>query len=227
MMSVEEAITGRRSIRAFLGKPVPRELIEKILLIAGRAPSGSNIQPWKVWVLAGKVRDEIVREIAQGHAAGFEGHWEYRYYPHDWREPYLARRRDCGFGLYNTIGIPRGDKVRMREQHGRNYLFFDAPVGIIFSIDRDMEIGSWLDTGMFLQSIMVAARSFGLETCPQAAFATRHELLQKRLGIPPGQMVVCGMALGYADPDAHVNTFTPERMPLEEFVTFVEEVKGD
>jgi nitroreductase len=227
MMTVEEAITGRRSIRAFLPKPVPRELVEKILLIAGRAPSGSNIQPWKVWVLEGKARDDIVREICEGYDAGFEGHWEYRYYPHDWREPYLARRRACGFGLYNTIGIPRGDKVRMREQHGHNYTFFDAPVGLIFSIDRDMEIGSWLDYGIFLQSIMVAARSFGLETCPQAAFATRHELLQKRLGIPAEQMVVCGMSLGYADPDAIVNTFRTDRLPLEEFVTWVEEVKRE
>src|SRR4029079_14759618 len=151
MMTVEEAIIGRRSIRALLPKPVPRELVEKILLIAARAPSGSNIQPWKVWVLEGKARDDIVREICEGYDKGFEGHWEYRYYPHDWREPYLARRRACGFGLYNTIGIPRGDKLRMREQHGRNYTFFDAPVGLIFSIDRDMEIGSWLDYGMFLQ----------------------------------------------------------------------------
>ena len=226
MLSVEEAITGRRSIRAFLPKPVPREIIGKILLIAGRAPSGTNIQPWKVWVLDGKVRDEVVGEMRAGHDAGDNGRREYHYDMQNWREPYLARRRACGFGLYNTIGIPRGDKERMRAQQGRNYQFFDAPVGLIFSIDRDLEIGSWVDYGMFLQSIMVAARAFGLETCPQAAFATRHEFLQKRLGIPPEQMVVCGMSLGYADPDAIVNTFVTERMPLEEFVTFVEEVQG-
>ena len=177
-------------------------------------------------MLDGKVRDEVVREMKAGHDAGDNGHREYHYDLQQWREPYLARRRACGFGLYNTIGIPRGDKERMRDQQGRNYQFFDAPVGLIFSIDRDLEIGSWVDYGMFLQSIMVAARSFGLETCPQAALCSRHEILQKRLGIPPEQMVVCGMALGYADRDAVVNTFVTERMALEEFVTFVEEVQG-
>ena len=226
MLSVEEAITGRRSIRAFLPKPVPREIIQKVLLIAGRAPSGTNIQPWKVWVLDGKVRDEVVGEMRAGHDAGDNGQREYHYDLQNWREPYLARRRACGFGLYNTIGIPRGDKERMCDQQGRNYQFFDAPVGLIFSIDRDLEIGSWVDYGMFLQSIMVAARSFGLETCPQAALCSRHEILQKRLGIPAEQMVLCGMALGYADRDAVVNTFVTERMALEEFVTFVEEVQG-
>ena len=163
-------------------------------------------------MLDGKVRDEVVREMKAGYDAGDSGHREYHYDMQNWREPYLARRRACGFGLYNTIGIPRGDKERMRAQQGRNYQFFDAPVGLIFSIDRDLEIGSWVDYGMFLQSIMVAARSFGLETCPQAALCSRHALLQKRLGIPPEQMVVCGMALGYADRDAIVNTFVTERM---------------
>jgi nitroreductase len=130
MLSVEEAITGRRSIRAFLPKPVPREIIGKILLIAGRAPSGTNIQPWKVWVLDGKVRDQVVGEMKAGHDAGDNGRREYHYDMQNWREPYFARRRACGFGLYNTIGIPRGDKERMRAQQGRNYQFFDAPVGI-------------------------------------------------------------------------------------------------
>ena len=227
MMTVEEAVAGRRSIRAFLPKPVPRELIERVLEIAGRAPSGSNVQPWHVWVLQGAVRDEICREAVGRYDRGEVGQREYNYYPVKWREPYLARRRACGWGLYGTLGIGREDKGRMHAQHARNFAFFDAPVGLVFSIDRDLEKGSWLDYGMFLQSIMVAARSFGLETCPQAAFATRHELLQKRLGIPAEQMVVCGMSLGYADPDAIVNTFRTDRLPLEEFVTWVEEVKRD
>jgi len=227
MMTVEEAVAGRRSIRAFLPKIVPRELIERVLSIAGRAPSGSNVQPWHVWVLEGAVRDEICREAVGRYDRGEVGEREYNYYPVKWREPYLARRRACGYGLYGKLGIQKGDKERMRAQQGRNYAFFDAPVGLIFSIDRDLERGSWVDYGMFLQSIMVAARSFGLDTCPQAALCSRHEILQKRLGIPPEQMVVCGMALGYADPDAIVNTFITERMALEEFVTFVEDVKGD
>ena len=221
MMTVEEAITGRHCYRAFLPKPVPRELIARILSIAGRAPSGSNIQPWKVWVLDGAVKEAIAGELADLYDAGNVGPREYNYYPEKWREPYLARRRACGWGLYGLLGIGRNDKDKMHAQHRRNFLFFDAPVGLIFSIDRDLEQGSWLDYGMFLQSIMVAARQFGLETCPQAAWMSFWEVLQRRIGIPPEQTVVCGMALGYPDPDAKVNTFTPDRIPLSEFVTFV------
>jgi nitroreductase len=221
MMTVEEAITGRRSIRAFLkDKPVPRDLVDKILTIAGRAPSGSNIQPWKVWVLTGAIKEKLSAEILALHHAGDAGKREYNYYPVNWREPYLARRRACGFGLYQTLGIGRGDKERMNSQHGRNFAFFDAPVGFIFTMDRDMEIGSWLDTGMFLQSIMVAARSFGLETCPQAAFASYPKAIQRVLSLPDDQQVICGMALGYADPEAVVNTFVTEREPLSSFVTW-------
>jgi nitroreductase len=224
MMSVEEAVAGRRSIRAFLPTPVPRALIERVLRIAGRAPSGTNVQPWRVWVLQGAVRDEIVREAVARYDRGETEKREYNYYPVKWREPYLARRRACGWGLYGTLGIGRADKDKMHAQHARNYCFFDAPVGLIFSIDRDLERGSWLDYGMFLEAIMVAARGFGLETCPQAAWLSFHDLLQRRLGIPPEQAVVCGMALGYADPDAKVNTFTPDRMAVAEFTTFVEEL---
>jgi nitroreductase len=225
MMTVEEAVAGRRSIRAFLPTPVPRELIERVLRTAGRAPSGSNVQPWRVWVLEGAAREEIVREAVSRYDRGEVGQREYNYYPVKWREPYLARRRACGWGLYGTLGIAREEKARMHAQHARNYCFFDAPVGLIFSIDRDLEKGSWLDTGMFLQSIMVAARQFGLETCPQAAWLTYWEMLQRRLRIPPEQTIVCGMALGYPDPAAKVNTFTPERMPVSEFVTFVASLK--
>src|SRR5262245_32729127 len=168
MMTVEEAIVGRHCFRAFLPKPVPRELIERILLIAGRAPSGSNVQPWKVWVLDGAVKEEVAGEIADLYDRGQVAEREYNYYPERWREPYQARRRACGWGLYGLLGIGRADKDRMHAQHRRNFLFFDAPVGLIFSIDRDLEQGSWLDYGMFLQNVMVAARPFGLETCPQA-----------------------------------------------------------
>jgi nitroreductase len=222
MMTVEEAITGRHSARAFLPKPVPRELIERILLIAGRAPSGSNVQPWKVWVLEGEAKKEISRDLVERYDRGAVSEREFNYYPQQWREPYLARRRACGWGLYGVLGIGRTEKDKMHAQHRRNFLFFDAPVGLIFSIDRDLEIGSWLDYGMFLQSIMVGARQFGLETCPQAAFLIFFDVLQKRLGIPDAQMVVCGMSLGYPDPNAKVNTFTPGRMSPREFVTFVD-----
>jgi len=225
MITVEEAITGRRSIRAFLDKPVPRELIDKLLTIAGRAPSGSNIQPWKVWVLQGEAKTALSAELKAQHDAGIEGEWPYNYYPVKWREPYLGRRRACGFGLYAKVGIAKGDTSAMKAQHGRNFLFFDAPVGLIFTIDDDMELGSWLDYGMFLQSIMVAARAFGLETCPQAAFAPRHATIKKRLGIPDNETVVCGIALGYADWSNKVNEFTPDRVPLKDFVHYVDRLK--
>ena len=222
MMTVEEAITGRHCFRAFLPKPVPRELIERILLIAGRAPSGSNVQPWKVWVLDGAVKEEVAGEIADLYDAGKVGPREYNYYPEQWREPYQARRRACGWGLYGLLGIGRADKDKMHAQHRRNFLFFDAPVGLIFSIDRDLQLGSWLDYGMFLQNVMIAARPFGLETCPQAAFLNFYDVLQRRLGIPKEQMIVCGMSLGYPDRNAKVNSFTPERMRADEFVRFVD-----
>ena len=225
MITVEEAIGGRRSVRAFLSKPVPRELVLRIISIAGRAPSGSNVQPWQVWVLEGAVKEVLAAELADRYDRGAVAAREYNYYPEKWREPYLARRRACGWGLYQTLGIGRADKDKMHAQHRRNFLFFDAPVGLIFSIDRDLELGSWLDYGMFLQSIMVAARQFGLETCPQAAFLIFYDVLQRRLGIPAAQQIVCGMSLGYPDPTATVNSFTPDRLRAEDFVSFVDALK--
>jgi nitroreductase len=222
MMTVEEAITGRHSVRAFLPDPIPRAVIERVLLTAGRAPSGSNAQPWKVWVLEGEAKREISRDLAERYDRGAVGEREFHYYPQVWREPYQARRRACGWGLYGVLGIGRADKEKMHAQHRRNFLFFDAPVGLIFSIDRDLQLGSWLDYGMFLQAIMIGARQFGLESCPQAAFLSFHEVLQRRLRIPETQMVVCGMSLGYPDPTARANTFTPERMRLGDYVTFIE-----
>jgi nitroreductase len=220
MLSVHEAITGRRSTRAFLDRTVPRATIEKILTTAARAPSGSNIQPWKAWVVTGAAKDRLTHALMQRALSGDEGQWEYNYYPVKWRDPYLARRRACGFGLYNTLGIQRGDTVAMAAQRAQNFTFFGAPVGLMFTIDRDMEIGSWLDYGMFLQSIMLAARAEGLETCAQAAFAPYYETVQAELKIPANQMVVCGMALGYGDTSAVVNTFVTERVTLEDFVTW-------
>jgi nitroreductase len=225
MITVEEAISGRHSVRAFLATPVPRQLILKIMTIAGRAPSGSNVQPWKVWVLEGALKEEVARDLADRYDRGSVAPREYNYYPEKWREPYLARRRACGWGLYGSLGIGRGDKDKMHAQHRRNFVFFDAPIGLIFSIDRDLELGSWLDYGMFLQSIMVAARQFGLETCPQAAFLIFYDVLQRRLGIPAEQQIVCGMSLGYPDPEAKVNAFTPDRMRAEDFVTFVDTLR--
>lgn len=223
MISVEEAITGRQSTRGFLeDKPVPRELVLQVLEVAGRAPSGSNIQPWKIWVVTGEKKQALSRELLERHMSGEPGKRNYNYYPVDWREPYIGRRRECGWGLYSTLGIEKGDKDKMLRQHGRNYEFFGAPVGLFFSLDGDMELGSWLDTGMFIQSVMLAARGFGLETCPQAAFCNYHEIVSAHVGIPDDQKLVCGMALGFPDPDAIVNTFRTTRLDPETFATFVE-----
>lgn len=227
MMTVEEAIVGRQSIRAFLPKPVPRELIERILTVAGRAPSGSNMQPWKVIVLTGQARAGLSAELLRLHESGNGGSWEYAYYSDVWREPYLERRRRCGWGLYGTLGIAKGDRAATKAQQGRNFLFFDAPVGLIFTIDRELARGAWIDYGMFLQSLMVTARTLGLETCPQAAFCVYHKEISQRLGIPENEMIVCGMAMGYADPEAPINTFRTERVPVAEFARFLGDVGAD
>ncbi|MFG1351592.1 nitroreductase [Xanthobacter autotrophicus] len=220
--TAEEAIRSRRSVRAFLPTPIPDETVARILELAARAPSGSNIQPWQVMVLRGAPLAALTRELHALSLAGDQGTEEYAYYPRQWREPYLARRRKVGWDLYGTLGITRGDTERMRRQHARNFLFFDAPVGLVFTIDRDMERGSWLDYGMFLQNIMIAARGFGLDTCPQAAFNAYGAVIARRIAVPETRMVVCGMALGYADAAAPENRFDTGREPLEGFVRFVD-----
>jgi nitroreductase len=221
--AVDAAIASRKSIRKFLPMPVERSVIEDILGVAARAPSGTNTQPWWVHVLTGTARERLSAAILheyndpQRRAAHVE---EYAYYPRQWEEPYLARRRKIGWDLYALLGIGKSDKERMHVQHGRNYMFFGAPVGLIFTIDRIMEQGSWLDYGMFLQNIMVAARGRGLHTCPQAAFTQFHRVIAAELQLPQRQMVVCGMSLGYADPDAVENTLVTEREALASFVRF-------
>jgi nitroreductase len=222
MISVEDAITGRCSVRAYLDTPVPRATLEKVLQVAARAPSGTNVQPWHVYVLQGARKAELSAELVRLHAANAAPAREYNYYPETWREPYLARRRACGFGLYKTLGIAKGDALRMREQHAQNWTFFGAPLGLMFSVDRDMEKGSWLDCGMFIQSVMLAARGEGLATCPQAAFAYQAPVAKRITGIPDDQTLICGMAMGYEDTSAVVNSFVTEREPLEKFVTWVD-----
>ena len=223
--AVDAAITSRRSIRAFLPTPVPRETVEAILEVAARAPSGTNTQPWKVTVLTGAALQELSRRVR----AAFDNpeerarhSEEYAYYPTQWQSPYIDRRRKVGWDLYSLLGIGKTDKQRMHEQHGRNYAFFDAPVGLIFTIDRVMQKGSWLDYGMFLQNVMVAARARGLDTCPQAAFTQFHRVIEDCLKLPAEEMVVCGMSLGHADPDAIENTLVTQREPVSEFARFVD-----
>jgi nitroreductase len=222
---VDGAITSRRSVRAFLPKKVPRELVEGILSVASRAPSGANTQPWRVHVVAGQARTRLVtavqrafddKAVAQVHTE------EYPYYPRQWTSPYLERRRKVGFDLYGLVGIPRGDKPRMQAQERRNFQFFDAPVGLLFTMDRVMEQGSFLDYGMFLQSLMVAARARGLDTCPQASFNKFHRVVEHELGLPASERLVCAMSLGYADPSKVENSLRTEREPVGSFAVFHE-----
>jgi len=223
--AVDAAITSRRSIRAFLPTSVAREDVEAILEVASRAPSGTNTQPWKVHVLTGVAKERLSDRILAAYADPAESRAhveEYAYYPREWVSPFIDRRRKVGWDLYALLGLTRDNKTGMAAQHGRNYRFFDAPVGMIFTIDRVMEQGSWLDYGMFLQNIMVAARGRGLDTCPQAAFTQFHRIISAELGLPDTEMIVCGMALGYADPDKVENTLVTEREPVSAFARFIE-----
>jgi nitroreductase len=218
---VAAAITSRRSIRAFLPEPLAREDVERLLDIASRAPSGTNMQPWRGYAVTGEPMRALSAALVAEHMAGRHGDSEYRYYPEAFFEPYLSRRRKVGWDLYGLLGIARGETAKMQRQHARNFSFFGAPVGIIFTIDRRLEIGSWLDYGMFLGNVTVAARGMGLDTCPQAAFAAHHRTIRAHLPIPGDEVVVCGMALGRADPSAAENTLVTERAPAREFCRFL------
>lgn len=220
LASVIEAITSRRAVRAFLPDEVPQEIVAQILEIASRAPSGSNIQPWHVDVVSGRTRERLTKAITTRFDAGNFGEEAYQYYPNPWREPYLARRRATGWGLYEALGIERHEKDRMQAQHRRNFEFFDAPVGLIITIEHDLPVGSWLDCGTFLQNIMVAARGFGLDTCPQQAFAAYHATIREVLNLAEDRTVICAIALGVADKTDPANRFSTERESLDQFAIF-------
>ncbi len=225
---VDQAIISRMSARAFLPQAVDRAIIMHLLEVSSRAPSGTNTQPWKVYVLQGATRDTLVDKVCNAHDAiranpelASEYKEEYAYYPEKWVSPYIERRRENGWGLYGLLGIGKGDKDKMHAQHQRNYRFFDAPVGLMFTIDRVLNRGSLVDYGMFLQNIMVAARGHGLHSCPQAAWNGFSKIILPHIGAGPDEMLVCGMALGYADESALVNTFHTPRVSAEEFTTWV------
>jgi nitroreductase len=219
--ATDQAITSRRSIRRFLPTPVPRETVEAILDVAARAPSGTNMQPWQGYVLTGAAKEALSAAVLAAFDAAESGHrQEVQYYPDEFFEPYLSRRRKVGWDLYGRLGIARGETAKMKVQHRRNFLFFDAPVGMMFTIDRRLATGSWLDYGMFLQNIMAAARARGLDTCAQAAWSHYHRAIRPVLGLAPEEIVVCGMALGYADPDAPENAMRTERAPAASFMRF-------
>ena len=223
--AVDAAITSRRSIRAFLPTPVPRRVLEDILQVAARAPSGTNTQPWRVYVLTGAAKESLSAKLRAAYddpAERARHTEEYAYYPTEWVPPYIDRRRKVGWDLYGLLGIAKTDKAGMHAQHRRNYDFFGAPVGLMFTIERVMRQGSWLDFGMFLQSLMIAARGRGLDTCPQAAFTQFHRIVIEHVGAVAGEQLVCGMSLGHADPQAIENTLVTERESVSRFARFIE-----
>lgn len=227
--SVDAAIENRYCVRAFRPDAVPRHTVEDILRVASRAPSGSNAQPWRVYVLQGASRAALVEKVCQAYDASYHDpevaaryREEYDYYPRQWVEPYLGRRRRNGWGLYGLLGIGKGDKDAMHAQHRRNFRFFDAPVGLIFTVDRVMGAGSLLDYGMFLQGIMVAARARGLHTCPQAAWNHYGSIILPHVGAGAQEKLVCGMALGWADEATAVNTFWNPREAVSTFTRWLE-----
>lgn len=213
----------RRSIRAYKVNPVPIEIVREIVALGRHAPSGSNIQPWRVHVLTGATLKRVGAAIQQAFLSDEPGHKrDYDYYTDPIVDPYLARRRHCGWGLYGTLGIGRGEREKSKAYRARNFNFFGAPVGLVFTIDRTLEKGSWLDYGMFLQTIMLAARAKGLHTCAEAAIANYPDIVRRELNITHDWIVICGMAMGYADPDAVINTFQPPRIELQEYAVFLD-----
>lgn len=217
---VDAAITSRRSIRGFRPDPVPAATIREILTVASRAPSMTNTQPWRVHVVTDAARDRLAWEICEAHARGDEPEAEYAYYPGKWDSPFIERRRQIGWALYGLLGIAKGDREATARQHRRNYDFFGAPVGMIFSLDRRLGHGSWLDLGMFMQNIMIAARGRDLDTCSQAAFKSYHAIIRRHLLIPEHELVVCGMALGHADLKEPANHLVSPRENVDGFTRF-------
>lgn len=225
---VDWAISTRRSIRAFLPTAVSRQEVEAILRVARTSASGVNTQPWRVHVVAGEAKrrlSEAIARIDNDPLLSAQLQEPYDYYPAEWMSPFIDRRRKVGWDLYGLLGIAKGDKERMHAQHGRNYSFFGAPVGLFFTLNKVMRTGSFLDYGMFLQSVMVAARGRGLHTCPQVAFTKFHRVIGSQLGIPDDELLVCGMSLGHADPDSIENSLVTEREPVDRFTTFHDDLQ--
>lgn len=220
-MDIAEAILSRRSIRAFTDQPVSKKKIQKLLSASQRSPSGTNTQPWHAYVCTGQVRDAIVKDVCElfdtGQARSYS---EYDYYPEKWNETHTARRRKIGWDLYGLVGIKKGDRERTAIQARRNYCFFDAPVGIFFTTDNYLGRGSWSDVGLYMQTVMLAARGEGLHTCPQAAWIPFQEPIFRHLEIPDNQVLVSGMAVGYEDTAAIENTLKSVREEVENVVHY-------
>lgn len=221
--AVDDALTSRRSVRAFLPTEVPRTTIEHLLSVAARAASGTNIQPWQVQVVTGASKARLSNAIlaAFNDPTVVASHSsEFPIYPSEWVSPFIDRRRKVGWDLYSLLGIGKGERERTHAQHARNFQFFDAPVGLIFTIHRSLGYAAWIDYGMFMGNLMTAARGHGLHTCPQFAFAQFHRIITAQLALPADHKVLCGMSLGYEDTSAIENTLISERAPVGEWTTF-------
>lgn len=221
-MSVHAAVLARKSTRAFLRKAVEREKIVRILDTARHAPSGTNTQPWQVAVVSGAKKQALQKNMEMAFRSGEKGKMDFRYYPETWHNPYGRRRRACGLLMYRTLGITRETRQRQLDQWAANYRAFDAPVMLFFFMDPLLETGSFLDYGMFLQSIMLCAVEEGLATCPQAALGEYPEIVKKSLGYPNESVLICGMAMGYEDESAPVNSYRTEREEVACFTRFFE-----
>lgn len=217
-MDVVEALMTRRTCRAFLDKPVPKETLVEILEKATRAPSGGNLQPWRVYVVTGKVKDQIIQGVKLGLPEYMGA--QYEVYPPNLKEPYRTRRYEIGEALYKIVGVSREDKETRLKWFARNYEFFGAPVGMFFTMDRIMQEGQWADLGMFMQSIMLLAREYGLHTAPQESWAAWTPLIVEILKIPDNEMLFCGMSIGYEDPNHPLAKLKSPRVPLSEIVSF-------
>ncbi|HIQ16184.1 MAG TPA: nitroreductase [Leucothrix sp.] len=219
-MKVAEALKQRKSVRSYLNKPVEDEKIQAILDAARHTPSGVNTQPWQVAVVTGETKKTLQEKIEATFREGDKGKADYPYYPKEWAEPFTSRRLQCGLLMYKTLEIKREDKLRQMDQWAANYRAFDAPVMLLFFMDGRMQTGSFLDYGMFLQSIMLEAVEQGLATCPQASIVDYPEIIKETLGYPADSICVAGMALGYEDTEALVNSYRTPREEVESFTTF-------
>ncbi|MEM9405431.1 MAG: nitroreductase [Acidobacteriota bacterium] len=219
--SVHHAITSRRSVRAFRSDPVDRALLERILADAARAPSGTNIQPWTVHVLQGAARDDLVAKATERFRSG-KGDGLGEYYPSEFVEPYLSRRRKIGWDMYGLLGIGKGDREASAAAHCRNFEFFGAPVGLILTMHETMRKGGWMDLGLYLSNVMALAQAHGLATCPQAAWLEMERLLEEELDVPGDHQIVVGLSIGYEDQTHPLAQLATERAALDEFVTWHE-----
>ena len=226
---VDEAITQRHSVRAFLDQPVDQQIVKDILQVASRAPSGTNTQPWKVYVVTGNKRHELIERVCTAQTELFstpelaQQYTEtFPYYPETWISPFIDRRRENGWSLYGLLGIQKGEKQKMAAQQLRNYQLFDAPVGLFFTVNKAMGVGSKMDISMMIQNVMTAAKARGLDTCPQAAWNHFHSIVLDVLHAPEEEELVCAVALGYADPNEIVNTFITPRESVESFTVFLD-----